>query len=114
MILSVVRTRLTLARSHGRARRRRSLRARNTTHIFLASMSDTKKTQRWIDLLAALLSHHYPVTFEELARDVPAYDLSAVDGDTTKLASIKKMFERDKAELLEQGVPLVSISVPEE
>jgi proteasome accessory factor B len=77
-------------------------------------MSDAKKTQRWIDLLAALLSHHYPVTFEELARDVPAYDLSKVDGDKTKLASIKKMFERDKAELLEQGVPLVSISVPEE
>jgi proteasome accessory factor B len=77
-------------------------------------MSDARKTQRWIDLLAALLSHHYPVTFEELARDVPAYDLSEVDGDKTKLASIKKMFERDKSELLEQGVPLVSISVPEE
>jgi len=77
-------------------------------------MSDAKKTQRWMDLLAALLSHHYPVTFEELARNVPAYDLSAVDGDRSKIASIKKMFERDKAELLEQGVPLISISDPGE
>jgi proteasome accessory factor B len=76
-------------------------------------MSD-KKTQRWIDLLAALLSYHYPVTFEALARDVPAYDLTKAEGDKTKIASIKKMFERDKAELLEQGVPLVSISQPED
>ena len=77
-------------------------------------MRDAKKTQRWIDLLAAPLSHHYPVTFKELAKDVPAYDLDEVEGDKTKIASIKKMFERDKAELLEQGVPLISISVPEE
>jgi proteasome accessory factor B len=77
-------------------------------------MSDAKKTQRWIDLLAALLSHHYPVTFEELARDVPAYDLKKAEGDRTKLASIKRQFEHDKAELLEQGVPLISIGDPGE
>ena len=31
------------------------------------------KVQRWIDLLASLLGHRMPVTFEELAKDVPAY-----------------------------------------
>ena len=31
------------------------------------------KIQRWIDLLAALLARRYPVTFEELIADVPAY-----------------------------------------
>jgi proteasome accessory factor B len=86
----------------------------DSIHIFVADMSDAKKTQRWIDLLAALLSHHYPVTFEELAKDVPAYDTTKIQGNKTKLASIKKMFERDKAELLEQGVPLISFSEPGE
>lgn len=77
-------------------------------------MSDSKKTQRWLDLLAALLSHHYPVTFEELARDVPAYDMRGAEGDKKKLASVKRMFERDKVDLLEQGVPLISLSEPDE
>jgi len=31
------------------------------------------KLQRWIDLLAALLAHRMPVTFKELAKDIPAY-----------------------------------------
>ncbi len=31
------------------------------------------KLQRWIDLLAALLRHHFPVSFEQLIREVPAY-----------------------------------------
>jgi proteasome accessory factor B len=76
-------------------------------------MTDNK-TQRWLDLLAALLSHHYPVTLKELARDVPEYDLDGAEGDRTKLESIKRKFERDKAELLEQGIPLISISAPGE
>jgi proteasome accessory factor B len=82
--------------------------------LFVVTMSDAKKTRGWIDFLAALLSHHYPVTFEEIAKDVPAYDTSKLNGDKTKLASLKKMFERDKAELLEQGVPLISVSEPGE
>ena len=39
------------------------------------------KLQRWIDLLAALLGHRLPATFEELARDVPAY---LADGSVAK------------------------------
>ena len=31
------------------------------------------KIQRWIDILAALLAHRYPVTLEELIAGVPAY-----------------------------------------
>ncbi len=31
------------------------------------------KLQRWMDLLAALLARHYPVTLEELTADVPGY-----------------------------------------
>jgi proteasome accessory factor B len=66
------------------------------------------KLQRWIDLLAALLGHRMPVTFTELARDVPAYleDGSVAAGNPSP--SLKRMFERDKAELLALGVPIVS------
>ena len=63
------------------------------------------KLQRWIDLLAALLAHRHPVTFDELAANVPAYrDTGGTRAK--KLASIKRTFERDKAELLALGVPI--------
>jgi proteasome accessory factor B len=67
------------------------------------------KLQRWIDLLAALLAHRMPVTFKELAKDIPAYlaDGSVTDGQPS--ATLKRMFERDKAELLEQGVPILTV-----
>jgi proteasome accessory factor B len=66
------------------------------------------KLQRWIDLLAALLGHRMPITFVELAKDVPAYleDGSVAAGNPS--ASLKRMFERDKAELLALGVPILS------
>lgn len=67
------------------------------------------KLQRWIDLLAALLGHRMPVTFAELAKEVPGYldDGSVAAGNPS--ASLKRMFERDKAELLALGVPIESI-----
>jgi proteasome accessory factor B len=67
------------------------------------------KIQRWIDLLAALLGHRMPVTFAELARDVPEYlaDGSVAAGKPS--ASLKRMFERDKLELRELGVPIESV-----
>lgn len=67
------------------------------------------KIQRWIDLLAALLGHRLPATFSDLAKHVPAYleDGSVAKG--TPSASVKRMFERDKLELREQGVPIESI-----
>ena len=43
-------------------------------------MTKSPKIQRWIDLLAALLARRFPVTFEELIPDVPAY----AAGDQTK------------------------------
>jgi hypothetical protein len=72
-------------------------------------MAASPKVQRWIDLLAALLGHRMPVTFEELARDVPAYltDGSIANGNPS--ATLNRMFERDKVELRELGVPILSI-----
>lgn len=67
------------------------------------------KLQRWIDLLAALLGHRLPATFEQLARDVPAYlaDGSVAAGSPSP--TLKRMFERDKLELRELGVPIESV-----
>ena len=59
------------------------------------------KLQRWLDLLAALLRRHYPVTFEELIPDVPDY---AAPGQ--KPESRRRTFERDKDELRAFGVPI--------
>jgi len=67
----------------------------------------TPKIQRWIDLLAALLRRHYPASFEELTRDVPAYA-----GVQTHDAR-RRMFERDKDELRGFGVPIETIRTPE-
>lgn len=64
------------------------------------------KTYRWIDLIGALLSHHKALTFEELVRYVPAY---AAARETTSPQSVKRMFERDKKELREFGIPLETI-----
>jgi predicted DNA-binding transcriptional regulator YafY len=65
------------------------------------SQRATPKVRRWTDLIAALLRHHYPISFEELARQVPGYGSGERD-----VASTKRMFERDKKELLRFGVPL--------
>ncbi|MDQ3136686.1 MAG: WYL domain-containing protein [Gemmatimonadota bacterium] len=61
------------------------------------------KLQRWIDLLAALLRHHFPVAFEQLIREVPAYG-----GDQSDDAR-RRMFERDKDELRGFGIPIETV-----
>jgi predicted DNA-binding transcriptional regulator YafY len=68
------------------------------------------KLQRWTDLIAALLARQYPVTFDDLAREVPAY---AAGLDPSHKDSVKRTFERDKDELREFGVPIESIPVEE-
>lgn len=67
------------------------------------------KVQRWIDLLAALLGHRMPVTFKQLARDMPAYLVDGSVAADEPSATLKRMFERDKAELLRFGIPIDSI-----
>lgn len=62
------------------------------------------KLQRWVDLLAALLRRHAPVTLDELTRDVPEYLGKA------NLAALRRTFERDKVELREFGIPILSVT----
>jgi predicted DNA-binding transcriptional regulator YafY len=63
-----------------------------------------EKVQRWMDLLAALLVHNFPVPFDELAKGVPAYS----DGRKSK-ATVMRMFERDKDGLRAFGVPIETV-----
>ena len=77
-------------------------------------MRGSRKLQRWIDLLAALLCRSMPVTFEELARDVPDYhaklrDARNDDDSERAFQSLKRAFERDKAELRLLGVHIESL-----
>lgn len=62
------------------------------------------KVQRWIDLVAALLRYHYPVGFDTLCEEVPAYRDPAKKRD-----AVLRMFERDKDELRALGVPIESV-----
>lgn len=61
------------------------------------------KIHRWLDLLAALLRHRYPVTFEQLRAEVPAYSADRKD------ESRRRTFERDKDELRKFGVPIETV-----
>jgi predicted DNA-binding transcriptional regulator YafY len=67
-------------------------------------MPTQPKTQRWADLLAALLrASRSGATLEQLRRVVPGYYASESDG------ALERMFERDKKELRDIGVPIESV-----
>jgi predicted DNA-binding transcriptional regulator YafY len=72
-------------------------------------MSDRiTKLQRWIDLIAFLASHRYPVSLEQISRHVPSYrDLRPEDGSGPN-PSAQREFERDKAELKRLGIHIIS------
>ncbi len=65
-----------------------------------------QKIQRWLDLLAALLRRNYPISFEELIRDVPGYQ----DPDQTP-ETRRRMFERDKDELRAFGIGIRTVDL---
>lgn len=66
------------------------------------------KVQRWIDLIAVLLTHRYGVTFEQLRVEVPGY------GGGAKRESVARTFERDKDELRAFGVPIETLEPNED
>ena len=63
----------------------------------------SSKTQRWIDLLAALLSRAFPVSLEALKAEVPSY------GASKSKVALRRMFERDKDELRSFGIPIDTV-----
>lgn len=73
-----------------------------------AASTSVAKLQRWIDLLAALLSRRFPAPLAELKREVPAYGASPTE------EALARMFERDKEELRSFGVPIETVPMDEE
>jgi predicted DNA-binding transcriptional regulator YafY len=67
------------------------------------------KLQRWTDVLVALLRRSLGATFTDLSRDVPGYALKSSASKKEK-ETVKRMFERDKAELIAFGVPIETVS----
>src|SRR3989442_4053036 len=64
------------------------------------------KTERWLNLLAFLLGRHYPAPREEILSQVSDYKEDWVGGDARARESVRRKFERDKAELKDLGVTL--------
>src|ERR1051325_10881184 len=71
-----------------------------------SSSGRVSKTERWLNLLAFLLGRHYPAPREEILSQVSDYKEDWVGGDTRARESVRRKFERDKAELKRLGVAL--------
>jgi proteasome accessory factor B len=73
-------------------------------------MADTpSKLQRWLDVVAFLAGHHFPVTQEQLWAAVPAYAAGLEEGGKDP-ESVRRMFERDKDELRAMGIPIETVT----
>ncbi|MEO6886349.1 MAG: WYL domain-containing protein [Jatrophihabitantaceae bacterium] len=63
-----------------------------------------RRAERLVNLVICLLSTRQFLTAERIRGAVPGYERS--DGSTAADEAFKRMFERDKAELRELGIPL--------
>jgi proteasome accessory factor B len=68
------------------------------------------KTARLLDLLAYLAGRRFPASGREIMENVPTYRERWQSGSEKDRLSVKRMFERDKLELKELGVPLRSVA----
>ena len=71
------------------------------------------KTSRWLDLLAYLLQHRFPVTREQIYQHVAEYraDLEKAEGDARAQESLRRKFERDKDELKALGIAIETVEL---
>ncbi|HUE97332.1 MAG TPA: WYL domain-containing protein [Longimicrobiaceae bacterium] len=67
------------------------------------------KLQRWLDLIAFLVERRYPVSAEQIMDALTAYVGPHDSDDPRAHESSRKMFERDKKELREMGIPIETV-----
>ena len=67
------------------------------------------KLQRWLDLVAYLAARRFPVSQEDVWAAVPAYAEGLEDGGKDP-ETVRRMFERDKKELREVGIPIETVT----
>src|SRR5579885_3664978 len=93
-------------RSNTRSNTRSDTRAsapRRRTGISFEDMA-ARRAERLVNLVICLLSTRQFLTAERIRDAVPGYE--AGDGSRATDEAFKRMFERDKAELRELGIPL--------
>jgi proteasome accessory factor B len=66
------------------------------------------KLQRWLDVVSYLAARRLPVSTEELWANVPAY-APGLDGTEKQKQTVRRMFERDKDELRDIGIPVETV-----
>jgi predicted DNA-binding transcriptional regulator YafY len=71
----------------------------------------TPKTARWLDLIAYLLGHHFPVTRENIYQHVSGYRGRAGKAESGN-ESARRKFERDKDELRALGIEVETVELP--
>jgi predicted DNA-binding transcriptional regulator YafY len=76
------------------------------------------KTSRWLDLIAYLLQHHYPVTREDIFANVRGYQAEPPLRETERgpggeAETTRRMFERDKDELRTLGIEIETLPIPD-
>jgi len=71
------------------------------------------KAARWLDLLAFLLQHRFPVTREEIYQAVADYREGGEGADATAREAVRRKFERDKDELRGLGVEIETVELPQ-
>jgi predicted DNA-binding transcriptional regulator YafY len=69
------------------------------------------KTARWLDLIAFLLQHRFPVTRERIFAHVAGYRNDLKRGADP--ASVRQTFERDKRELRAAAIEIETVDVPD-
>ena len=67
------------------------------------------KLQRWLDMIAYLASRHFPAPVDDVWANVPAY-APGLEGSAKDKQAIRRMFERDKDELRELGIPIETVT----
>ena len=74
----------------------------------------TAKTARWLDLIAFLLDHRFPVTREQVFSRVAGYlptSSAGTEPTRTQAESARRMFERDKDDLRELGIEIETLEI---
>ena len=72
-------------------------------------MAKISKTQRWLDLITFLVKRRFPVGVDDIMAAVPAYTPKWESGSEKDRQTVRRMFERDKDELRELGIPIETV-----
>ncbi|HSJ10624.1 MAG TPA: WYL domain-containing protein [Longimicrobiales bacterium] len=67
------------------------------------------KLQRWLDIIAYLVTRRLPTSADELLSSIPAYAGRWQHGTVTEQESVRRSFERDKDELRALGIPIRTV-----